>query len=273
MILCDHLVLDARRVRKAGKAPEPLLPTARYNRNISKITDSLNAATNEILTDARVRAIHSDPRELTRAIAEIERIHKSRIPRGFERRSAITAASDIDKFSRQSTTRQIRSMTGVNVPINLSVIDSNKEFISRNTRLLKDLQSNHIKRIRSIVRESIAQGRTAQGLVGTVNRRIKAIRKDGHFTGLKASGQFIARNEVGTYNGQLTQRFQADAGVDQWRWKIRDVEARLTHRSMNNRVFDMGEPTPIGFYPGEDYNCRCYMEPVYSPRALREIRS
>jgi len=65
------------------------------------------------------------------------------------------------------------------------------------------------------------------------------------------------------YAEQLNARFQqAGLGVTEYIWRSSDdVRVRSSHRDYDDRRFSWDEP-PGGKHPGEDYNCRCFAEPV-----------
>lgn len=54
---------------------------------------------------------------------------------------------------------------------------------------------------------------------------------------------------------------------DKYIWRtVEDDKVRSSHRQYNGKIFSWDNP-PQGGHPGEDYNCRCWAEPVRSETA------
>lgn len=72
----------------------------------------------------------------------------------------------------------------------------------------------------------------------------------------------IARDQLGTLNGELTKRRHTAAGIARYRWQTaRDERVRPAHRDVQGKVFLWEAPPDIG-HPGEPINCRCIAIPV-----------
>lgn len=66
------------------------------------------------------------------------------------------------------------------------------------------------------------------------------------------------------FNGKLNARRQQALGVSHYIWRSQDDNrVRSTHVARDDQVFSWDEPLPGGF-PGEDFGCRCWAEPVIS---------
>lgn len=78
-----------------------------------------------------------------------------------------------------------------------------------------------------------------------------------------SKASFIARDQIGKLNGQLDRLRQTEVGVSKYIWRGMDDEReRESHRENNDQVFSWDDPPVETGHPGEDYNCRCYAEPV-----------
>ena len=72
----------------------------------------------------------------------------------------------------------------------------------------------------------------------------------------------IARDQLGTLNGELSKRRQLAAGITKYRWQTaRDERVRPSHRNVQGQVFSWEAPPEMG-HPGEPINCRCVALPV-----------
>lgn len=73
---------------------------------------------------------------------------------------------------------------------------------------------------------------------------------------------FIARDQVGTLNGQLDAQRQQGLGVTRFTWvSVGDDDVREEHDDRDGEIYDYDDP-PDGELPGEPINCRCSAEPV-----------
>lgn len=74
----------------------------------------------------------------------------------------------------------------------------------------------------------------------------------------------IARDQVLKLNGALSRVRQQNAGITHYKWATaQDERVRHSHAALDGRVFSWAVGTPIGYHPGEDYQCRCVALPVF----------
>jgi SPP1 gp7 family putative phage head morphogenesis protein len=83
----------------------------------------------------------------------------------------------------------------------------------------------------------------------------------------KSRAVLIARTEVARTSSVLTQARAQHIGCTHAIWRTSgDSDVRKSHREMNGKVFALDEPPHLSdgttTFPGQIYNCRCYMEPV-----------
>ena len=79
----------------------------------------------------------------------------------------------------------------------------------------------------------------------------------------KDAAQFVARNQVATFNSLSSKARMQDAGIKKAIWKTtQDERKRPCHQARHDKVFTLSE----GLYsscdkktllPGLDWNCRC----------------
>lgn len=71
-------------------------------------------------------------------------------------------------------------------------------------------------------------------------------------------------------SGQLSNEEQQEAGYTHYIWHTqRDDRVRGTHAINSGKMFAWNAPPPTG-HPGEDYNCRCWAEPIGSDEYARQ---
>lgn len=79
---------------------------------------------------------------------------------------------------------------------------------------------------------------------------------------VRAKANLIARDQISKLNGQLNMLRQNDLGITRYRWRtVGDDRVRETHAHNDGQIFDWDDPPATG-HPGEDYQCRCWAEPV-----------
>ena len=73
----------------------------------------------------------------------------------------------------------------------------------------------------------------------------------------------IITGAIRRYSAQISSRLQQDVlGATQYIWRsLDDTNVRTAHRDYDNEVYSWDAPPPGG-HPGEDFNCRCWAEPV-----------
>jgi SPP1 gp7 family putative phage head morphogenesis protein len=161
--------------------------------------------------------------------------------------------------------------------------DQLASFSAENTRLITKMTQEAIGEIDGLVQRGIASG-----------RRIEAIQKDirERFGVTRRKAKLIARDQVAKLNGQLTQLRQTNLGVTKYVWRTSDDErvrgkpggkypsAVPSHWVMEGKLCVWDDPTvyideegkrqprsglsPPGveLHPGQDYQDRCFAEPV-----------
>lgn len=73
-----------------------------------------------------------------------------------------------------------------------------------------------------------------------------------------SQADLIARDQVLKLAGTLNKTRQLNAGVEEYTWSgIMDRRERASHILLEGMRFRWGQPTPIGYEPGQDLQCRC----------------
>lgn len=133
-----------------------------------------------------------------------------------------------------------------------------KTAIEENVSYIKTIPVEYHNKIETIVNQGLTRG-TSVTEIG------KAISVEGHVS--QARGEFIARDQLGSIHGDLTRMRQMNAGLESFIWMTAsDGRVRESHASFHGKTFtwkdgainERGERV----WPGTDYNCRCYAEPV-----------
>ena len=155
-----------------------------------------------------------------------------------------------------------------------------ESFVNENTILIKDIEEQVYQDVRLTVERGIRSGDSQRTIA-------KALLNDtslepGRFRKVQTRAKFIARDQLNKLNGDLTKTRQQSIGLDLYIWRgVGDNRERETHLEMNDSLCKWSDPDVYsqdggntwqdrppemrGLIPGEDYDCRCYAEPVFGP--------
>lgn len=84
----------------------------------------------------------------------------------------------------------------------------------------------------------------------------------------RSKADFLARDQVLTLNGQITEARHRAAGITDYVWTTsRDERVRATHEELDGETFSWDDPPVTNEagdrnHPGGDYGCRCTAMPV-----------
>lgn len=126
-------------------------------------------------------------------------------------------------------------------------------FVVQNVGLIKSIESEYLDQVQSLVATSVRSGLRVEEIAAEIDDR---------FDVSASRARLIARDQVGKFNGQLTETRQKDLGVEEYTWRgVGDARERDSHRLLNNTRQRWDDPPEVG-HPGEDIQCRCWAEPV-----------
>lgn len=108
--------------------------------------------------------------------------------------------------------------------------------------------------MREVLDEGLAKGWTHKKIAEELQARSRISQRH---------AKLIARDQVLKLNAVVTKIRQTNLGITHYKWiTSQDERVRPAHEELNGRVFSWNESTPIGYHPGEDYQCRCVAQPV-----------
>jgi SPP1 gp7 family putative phage head morphogenesis protein len=174
----------------------------------------------------------------------------------------LKVAPQINQYNKDEWKRLIRSQYGV---------DPTKEDPQRFDALMKNWATNNSLLIKDIPHKTsmqIAEQTTKALTEGTSLPDTQKAIYDIMIERTDVSdsrAKLIARDQVAKLNGSLTQERQQDIGVDSYVWRtVGDERVRDTHAEVDGETFSWDSPPSEtdGNHPGEDYQCRCWAEPV-----------
>jgi len=161
----------------------------------------------------------------------------------------MTAAFNFRQFARM-----VNSVFGVN-PIAYEpwLAPQMKIFVSENTALIKSIPQRFLDDVEGTIQRGIAAGTPTREITKELAKR---------FNVAENRAALIAEDQIGKFNGNLSEARQTNMGVTDYIWRTsEDEKVRHTHRERNGKRFSWKKPPPDG-HPGEPVRCRCYAEPV-----------
>lgn len=160
----------------------------------------------------------------------------------------------VEQFARQTTSRITTLSDGV--------IDGTRDAIVREVMLgTGDPEVLTQQLLRKWKKEGVpskipTRRRTQAGLPVHVN--------------VEAHAAFIARDQIGTLQMELTRARQTQAGITRFVWRTRrDSRVRPSHAARNGRSFTWVDGAD-GEFPGGPPNCRCRSSAVVDPKVVAE---
>ncbi len=131
--------------------------------------------------------------------------------------------------------------------------DEEAIFAHENAALIRDIGATATRRVAALVTDCVRNGSSTSDLR-------KAVQEELGIATRRAA--LIAVDQVGKFNGRLTQRRQQAIGITNYRWRgVLDQRERPAHVAREGVEFAWDDPPSDG-NPGEPIRCRCVAEPV-----------
>lgn len=279
--LFKQLIAHRRRITKAvgGKRrrtkwkvpPVPLAPMQRYYSYLKGYFQNLKTSVNRHLVPrlpdlldsfakhhpelSRVKKKDDETDDLKRIIEQIYLEVTGAVDSDDIKGFTTIVGQDVSAINRVSLLQNIKDVANIDLLLEEPWLDSALGlFAVQNADLIQSVTDQLLDKVSARVYDAFRQGDRSESL----SQDLKDILD---ITDSKAA--FIARDQIGKLNGQLDRLRQTELGVDKYVWRgMDDDRERDTHRENNDEIFSWDDPPLETGHPGEDYNCRCYAEPV-----------
>lgn len=160
----------------------------------------------------------------------------------------------VDYWNERQVSNSLKSVVSFDVFGKERWLDSRlTAFAAENANLITSLKGDFFQDVQGKALRALGDGTRWENIADEI--------RDSYGVS-QSRANLIARDQVGKLQSQLTQLRQRDIGVEKYIWRTAgDGRVRESHQANANEEFEWTKPPPTG-HPGEDYQCRCYAEPV-----------
>ena len=128
-----------------------------------------------------------------------------------------------------------------------------ENYVEQNVSLIKSVDERYFTDVQNEVFSGARQGLSTKDISARIRDKGRVA---------KNRADLIARDQVASFNGQLSKLRQTNLGVGRYVWRSSlDERVRPEHREREGKIFSWDDP-PFDGHPGEPINCRCYAEPI-----------
>lgn len=165
---------------------------------------------------------------------------------------------EVAAFNQETIAKNLQRVIGIS-PIfgDASLASELALFTSANVNLIESMTSDALAKMKTIMYSAFQQGDRAETLAKEIERYV-----DPSVGNVAARARLIARDQISKLNGQLTELRQTSLGISRYTWRtMGDDRVRDSHMDLADQIFSWDAPPDVG-NPGEDFQCRCYADPV-----------
>jgi SPP1 gp7 family putative phage head morphogenesis protein len=176
-------------------------------------------------------------------------------------------ADSMADFNGKQWEKAAKAELGVEFPVYEDWWPNAREnWLGTNYELMRGLGADYIKRINTLTEQAVTRGLSPAQLA----QEIKKV--DHTMTASKAN--FIARDQIGKLNGQVTQARMEAVGLNMYIWstsgdeRVRDSHANIdealcrwddssVYSEDGGKTWKERPASWVQLHPGQDYQCRC----------------
>ena len=177
------------------------------------------------------------------------------------------------KWNNAQWQKTMKKVMGVNTIDYAPWVQSSlNSFAIDNVTLIKSIKSKSLTSIQTMASNALRMGTRHEVIAKNIEDQFRTTKKQ---------AKLIARDQVSKLNGQLAMMRQKDIGISEYIWRTSgDDRVRNSHAIMegkkcrwdNDKVYWNGKTWAsrkaiggVEKHPGQDYQCRCWPEPVFDP--------
>jgi len=170
-------------------------------------------------------------------------------------------------FNGRQYDKSMRHSLGIEFPVNDSWwSDARENWAQTNYQIVRGDLRNYMRDVNRLTERAVTHGWTSDRLA----REITALDEKA----LGSRARFIARDQMGKLNGEISQRRMEAAGLTMYEWSTsNDERVRDTHVVLNGKLCRWDDSSSFSedggrtwkrrpaswchLHPGQDYQCRC----------------
>lgn len=271
-----QLQLGARRLKGKKRLPKPIaarapIPLERdYIRQLMPYLQSISFyVRTQLITRLPSLAAEFDayrgkkrdaaPDDIDRIIRNIWNAIDTQWSAAAIARIAAAKGIEVNRYNRTVIANNIRKVIGIDVFMPDDMIANELAlFTVNNTSLIKSIADESLRRVETMVYQGLSDGTRVETLAKEVQQYV-----DPDVGNTRSRANLIARDQISKLNANLTETRQTDLGIRRYVWRtVGDERVRDSHREKEGKKFSWDDPPADTGHPGEDYQCRCYAEPV-----------
>lgn len=202
--------------------------------------------------------------QLDAIIASMIQQYHLQVTEDFLRQKIEQMFDTINGFNSAEMTSTLKSALNVDVFAADPNLDNIKTlWAQENVKLIKSVESQYFERISNIMSNAVRNGTMTDDIADAITDQ----------TGIsERRAQLIARDQIGTLNGQLTKQRQTNVGISQYIWRTsEDRRVRPRHRARDGETFSWDNQPDDG-HPGIPISCRCVALPIIDTDNLNIMR-
>ena len=232
----------------------PLSFERQYQKQLSALVNNMKKVVNnnkyKIKAYLEKYRIDNEESELDNDIRNMIIEYELLIAADFIERKVAEMFDNINSYNAN----EFRKSLGVDIFANEEFLNATKDlWVKENMQLITSVKNQYFERIENIISNAVRNGTTYADVSEQIAKQ----------TGLSLNrSRLIARDQIGTLNGQITKQRQTSAGVTKYRWSTsKDERVRPDHQVREGKIFEWSKP-PFDGHPGMAISCRCVAIPI-----------
>lgn len=170
----------------------------------------------------------------------------------------------VDQASRDLLRRQYRTVLKVDPLMSEPwLLPEVERFVTENVALISSVPTENLADIEQMLYRDAKRKQSPAQMKKNIEEQ---------FGVAESRAALIARDQVGKFNGALTELRQTNLGIKSYVWRTsEDERVRPDHAKLDGHTYKWDDP-PVTVttgkragernHPGQDIQCRCYPEPV-----------
>lgn len=249
---CKNAVASNEALIEAIIRSSPFKKDAEEDGNNAEKYIALSALFNEILAGGISETKSS--RLISELSTRLQNSFRLRVDPLKMEREILKITSRVNEFNSKQFRSVLRSALQVDVfQHEPELNDLLSVWAQENVRLIKTIPSQYFGDVERITSEGFKSGALTRDIANQIEEVSRVSQRRAFF---------IARDQMGSLNGDLTKYRQVKAGIDSYVWHTAgDSRVRPAHADRNGITYRWDDP-PSGGHPGQDRACRCVALPV-----------